>query len=380
MWRLGSLNTVAAFTFYEVTPHHSRLRSQQRQSTSYFKDPSGLDSSWLKSTYPVLTLPPEIITEIFVAFLPNYPDFPSLRGIFSPLLFCQICQKWRAIALSTPILWRAICVDLTRGDSDRKIAADLQQLKTWLKRSGDCPLSLGLTHARKVTHRLVPQFLRAIVAHCQRWEHVDLLIPFEYMDLIRGEMPLLRNLTFGPSNFPHGRARFPHLFSSAAQLQSVILTRNFFKSIMTLPWKQLTHLEADCLYEQECVDIFREVPLLVAGIFRVCQHPGRSDISLGPAISPHDHLRNLILDADEEAAIPPRLSMLLDCLTLPTLCTLQVAGPCITLESVAAFITRSQCYLEHLCIAGTSLSESAYRAALPPFGTFTLEPYSQQLQ
>ncbi|KAF8175459.1 hypothetical protein K438DRAFT_1847756 [Mycena galopus ATCC 62051] len=114
-----------------------------------------------------------------------------------------------------------------RGDSEKKLAAELELLKTWLKRSRDCPLSLSLTHVRNVTHRLVPQFLRAIVTHRQRWEHVDILMPFEHMHLIQGDMPLLRNLTFGPSNFPHGRARFPHLFHGAPQLKRAILTRNY---------------------------------------------------------------------------------------------------------------------------------------------------------
>jgi hypothetical protein len=169
---------------------------------------SGTPSDWDASEshkYPILSLPPEILTEVFINFLPSYPDYPPLHGIFSPLLLCQICRQWRAVALSTPLLWRAIQVELTRGTSDKQLAAQLELLKTWLQRSGNCPLSLSLTHARNITHRLVPQFLRAVMAHCQRWEHLDVLMPFEHMHLLHGDMPLLRTLTFGPSNFPHGR-------------------------------------------------------------------------------------------------------------------------------------------------------------------------------
>jgi hypothetical protein len=58
--------------------------------------------------YPVLTLPNEIISEIFLHFLPIYPRCPLLTGILSPTLLTQIGCKWREIALTTPALWRAI--------------------------------------------------------------------------------------------------------------------------------------------------------------------------------------------------------------------------------------------------------------------------------
>ncbi|KAJ7629983.1 aspartic peptidase domain-containing protein [Mycena polygramma] len=63
-------------------------------------------------TYPVLTLPNEITSEIFVHFLPVYPKAPPPIGPLSPHLLCQICQKWRDIALATPALWRAISLPL----------------------------------------------------------------------------------------------------------------------------------------------------------------------------------------------------------------------------------------------------------------------------
>jgi hypothetical protein len=36
--------------------------------------------------YPVLTLPNEITTEIFIRFLPIYPSCPQLTGLESPTL------------------------------------------------------------------------------------------------------------------------------------------------------------------------------------------------------------------------------------------------------------------------------------------------------
>ncbi|KAF8146307.1 hypothetical protein K438DRAFT_1990938 [Mycena galopus ATCC 62051] len=136
MYRLGPLNTVVAFTFYQVTPHHSRC---PLQPTPTVEPPSTHEgaSPQPETTYPVLTLPPEIVGEIFTNWLPSYPDCPPPRGSLSPLFLGQICRQWRTIAFSTPSLWRAIRVELMRGHSEKELAAELELLKTWLKRSGD---------------------------------------------------------------------------------------------------------------------------------------------------------------------------------------------------------------------------------------------------
>ncbi|KAJ7164521.1 hypothetical protein C8R46DRAFT_1278943, partial [Mycena filopes] len=61
--------------------------------------------------YPVLTLPDELVSEIFIHFLPDYPSAPPLSGIHSPTILTQICHLWREIALSNPLLWRAISLN-----------------------------------------------------------------------------------------------------------------------------------------------------------------------------------------------------------------------------------------------------------------------------
>jgi hypothetical protein len=45
--------------------------------------------------YPVLRLPNEIVSEIFMHFLPAYSLFPQLTGLFSPTLLPHICHTWR---------------------------------------------------------------------------------------------------------------------------------------------------------------------------------------------------------------------------------------------------------------------------------------------
>ncbi|KAJ7507070.1 hypothetical protein B0H11DRAFT_1903066 [Mycena galericulata] len=63
-------------------------------------------------TYPVLTLPYEIVTDIFIQFIPAYPVPPPAIGLLSPTVLGQICRKWRGILWSSPALWRAISLSL----------------------------------------------------------------------------------------------------------------------------------------------------------------------------------------------------------------------------------------------------------------------------
>ncbi|KAJ7871596.1 hypothetical protein B0H13DRAFT_1634204 [Mycena leptocephala] len=89
--------------------------------------------------YPVLTLPNEIVSEIFIHFLPTYPLFPPLTGLLSPTLLTRICRRWREIALGTPALWSAIRASYYDGIPLKQKA---HIFDIWLRRSRFCPLFL----------------------------------------------------------------------------------------------------------------------------------------------------------------------------------------------------------------------------------------------
>ncbi|KAJ7470992.1 hypothetical protein FB451DRAFT_324350 [Mycena latifolia] len=93
-----------------------------------------------QNIYPVLTLPTEIVSEIFTHFVPVYPACPPLVGLLSPSTLGQVCRKWRQIAISTPSLWRAIRLDL---DNRINRPTQLRLLDTWLERSRTSPLSIS---------------------------------------------------------------------------------------------------------------------------------------------------------------------------------------------------------------------------------------------
>ncbi|KAJ6615600.1 hypothetical protein B0H10DRAFT_2040144 [Mycena sp. CBHHK59/15] len=104
--------------------------------------------------YPILTLPNEITSEIFmhrVALSP--PDEPTIRS-FSPVLLLSICRAWRDIALSTPALWTTLYLDLERLAFTSKLCQFRmisrvgkkvgRFLDTRVSRARSCPLSVTL--------------------------------------------------------------------------------------------------------------------------------------------------------------------------------------------------------------------------------------------
>ncbi|KAJ7174859.1 hypothetical protein C8R46DRAFT_94521 [Mycena filopes] len=319
---------------------------------------------------PALTLPPEIVSEIFLNFLPSYPDLPPPLGLFSPLLLCQICRLWRAIAVSAPDLWRAIPLDLTNISSNQDCAADQVQLaETWLARSGTLPLSIRLVCASQVGigPKLTIRLVDILLPHRERWEYLELVAPIDALSLVGGSMPLLRAVTIGPNVYPGALPTVLTPFHGAPQLRSVVLTESYLTTAVSLPWAQLTRLGSRCLYPAECVWILLAAPQLVHCQFMVFDE--RSQAPTPPVV--HTRLRHLILDADTDDENRD-LRGLLDKLTLPALKTLQVLESWNTMEALKAFISRSNCVLEELVITEPSLSRGTYCETFPSIPSIVL--------
>ncbi|KAJ7025416.1 hypothetical protein C8F04DRAFT_967748 [Mycena alexandri] len=140
--------------------------------------------------YPVLTLPPEVVSEIFVHFLSVYPKRAPQKGLLSPIILAQICGLWRQIAFSTPRLWRTFGITLT-DESDG--AGQVSAVETLLQRSGSCPLSVEFSYSR---YDASPLF-QTITAHRARWQHLKLCIHVRDLSTMfgLGPFPILRSLT-----------------------------------------------------------------------------------------------------------------------------------------------------------------------------------------
>ncbi|KAJ7602267.1 hypothetical protein DFH06DRAFT_1127398 [Mycena polygramma] len=93
--------------------------------------------------YPVLTLPVEIVSQIFCWTLAPGGQDPEFTPLEKPLRLGQICGLWRQIALSGPELWNNIHLDVDRRSHlfERHYAF---RVDTFLSRAASLPLSISV--------------------------------------------------------------------------------------------------------------------------------------------------------------------------------------------------------------------------------------------
>ncbi|KAJ7149600.1 hypothetical protein C8R46DRAFT_522036 [Mycena filopes] len=179
--------------------------------------------------YPVLRLPNEITSEIFVHYLPAFPLRPPLTGIMSPTLLTQVCRAWREIALSTPTLWRAISF----MGLEIPYAQAVEIVDVWLRRSRSCPLSIEVYCPGNDLSGL----LSRIFEEAAHLEELDLFISAPHLPSTPRRMPLLRHLDLFLEDLP------PEsnigTFRDAPELRTVVLNSTAVRGTQ-LHWAQLT--------------------------------------------------------------------------------------------------------------------------------------------
>ncbi|KAJ6487535.1 hypothetical protein DFH09DRAFT_1339403 [Mycena vulgaris] len=310
--------------------------------------------------YPVLTLPNELTSKIFVHFLPVYPLCPPITGIQSPTLLTQICHKWTVIALATPELWRALSLHyISHQAAERQI----ETLESWLTRSRSCPLSIETSDYCYHLNLPIHRFMATVIPHCKRWEYAKVAADPSHIVDMEGPMPLLRQLEI---ETPWVYLRPPKFmapsFRDVPQLRSVTLWGSTCRPTL-LPWAQLTSLTLLCRSPQKCALILAQTVSLV-----YCKLALVSD-GAWDAILPTklECLESLVLIQFMEYGEPP--IGYLDTFVVPSLQSLQVPDEYITpdpLRTLASLISKSGCELQELCVTGKlSMSKNMYRDAFP---------------
>ncbi|KAF7366536.1 hypothetical protein MSAN_00910900 [Mycena sanguinolenta] len=219
-------------------------------------------------TSPLRRLPLDIIEELFMACLPTNRNC-VMSATEAPVLLGRVCSSWRTISLSTPRLWsRLHIVEPTRPYSanpslyETKIAQRLEVAKTWLQRSGTCPLSISLES--NLHHGISPPltptsshafpnpylFLNLLIPLASRWQNIRLAIPPPALEtlsaLTERDVPLLKyfKLVQRPDQpnsdtkwaLPFGILRSPNLSRIS------LLGGNTNPLDLPLRWNQLTAL------------------------------------------------------------------------------------------------------------------------------------------
>jgi hypothetical protein len=156
--------------------------------------------------YPVLSLPFEITSQIFLHCLPKRLEdsirpYPSLNE--APLVFTRVCRDWRTVAISTSTLWNHVRIELDSDDGLGHIDSKwVALLDLWLQRSQPQPLSLTLSNWSYTEPG--EALLGVLDRQSRRWRNITFKLPFNYFSRFEehASLPLLERLTLSAHGSP----------------------------------------------------------------------------------------------------------------------------------------------------------------------------------
>ncbi|KAJ7149639.1 hypothetical protein C8R46DRAFT_1125660 [Mycena filopes] len=309
--------------------------------------------------YPVLTLPNEVVSEIFLQTLDKSP---SLGGRASPIYLGHICQRWRDIALSTPSLWSTMDIAMRHFKAPQNY---LRLLDVWLTRSRHCPLSVTFTDVFNGRVWIMPRIMEAILAHQARWETIEFNTSWDVLPDIQTALPLLGRLDIYLMAFQESTHSSAGMAGSAKTLFGPHLTTvalyGMKADMVRLPWTQLTSITIGAPLGRIAKILRSATNLreLSVSAHRDGDNGGHSHSI--PALMHLQSLRFVSGTSEGQVALSSRL-------TLPGLKELHLQAVCI--PEVVELLTRSQCPLEGLYIR---MAEVEYLPFLQVDGTIALE-------
>ncbi|KAJ7088446.1 hypothetical protein B0H15DRAFT_841384 [Mycena belliarum] len=241
--------------------------------------------------YPINTMPPEIMGQIFLEYvaagarpvsawpidedLKTASEHPDKEGSFKgtswyvdvratergPQALASVCRSWREIVLNLQTLWCRLRMVLAYTEE----AENTSILQRWLSRAGDRPLDLDL---RKGV--LDGRLLDILASYSSQWRtfacmlDVRAPIPHSFASA-QDHTPLLTKLTIATGE--HHRilnainTETITVFSNAPCLREVTLYNLALRRI-TLPWAQLVCLDLYFQSVEECADVLRQTSRL----------------------------------------------------------------------------------------------------------------------
>ncbi|KAJ7444048.1 hypothetical protein FB451DRAFT_1568526 [Mycena latifolia] len=293
--------------------------------------------------YPVLTLPIEITSRIFVHCLPTHGRVEPSRYA-APLVLAQICHHWRDIAVSTCALWSSMYIRQLGLGWPAGMHSHASMIQTWLLRAKGHPISLGINPGIFTTDRvsrvMADTLVSLIPSFSGQIRRLDLHLWPDQLDRLRQlhlSLPNLHHLEIAHSSDEELRQILEH----APSIRVLRLLGNNPSVNFSLPL--LTHLEINADISKETfLAILENFPALSHFKFALAKADSDliSDESIPIALP---HLSSLALSSSSDCAA-------LNLLTLPHLHKLELLG-FDDEETVLPFLSRSSCTIEHLIIS-----------------------------
>lgn len=349
--------------------------------------------------FPVITLPVEITSLIFIHSLPDNPLDPTASD--AAVVLGSVCRQWREIALSIPQLWSSWSLAIDGQWDYLDLIRDSFEL--WVSRSKNQPLSIRLHHINGTGQDASAQdqewwdlayncgidLVEMVGEHHRRWKNIEFSIPVTFLQRLSplDGLPHLTHLVLGSNQEDWGgsdNSEEPFtLFGAAPQLRSlhmILDTQNHLSRFdkVLLPYAQLTNFTGTRFSALECLFVLSRMPALVECLFYIggsAPMLANNDFS-SPITLPH--LTSLKLWSMGSRSQP---SIVLQHLTLPSLEMLAVGrdDDIHTPYTFAPLLALSEYPLQHFsCESLEPEDVSKYLEVMPDLLTLELLNYDQQ--
>ncbi|KAJ7129212.1 hypothetical protein C8R44DRAFT_872504 [Mycena epipterygia] len=350
----STLRNVVAETTVEIAHYESLLDKLRTKRQSALLQ---LDSIM----YPVVTLPPEITSAIFLYCLPTaYTDreWNSVNPHEAPVLLSHVCRTWRDVAFSTSALWAQIELKINDEES-------VDVFKTWLTRAGGFPLSVKLYMEWNLEEDDRSVIVKETFADRSRgMQSLELSAGVEDIQIMatadaNWSFPLLHKLVICilDEDYSFGEESQGTAVSAIEMFTNAPLLReaSLFKappSFITLPWHQLTKFTGNAYAVTDCLQVLRFIPNLTECTFAAFQEDHDPDAA---EILTHSKLESLVLfglTSDESDPIACS-GDILNFLRLPALQTLRIfdfEGDMFYDDILGDFLARSSAPLREFTI------------------------------
>ncbi|KAJ7058834.1 hypothetical protein C8F01DRAFT_1147354 [Mycena amicta] len=207
--------------------------------------------------YPVLELPVEITSKIFLAYTQDVRIEIGYQPLKGPFALASVCRQWREIAIRLQELWTRIRIDKPEEVSFGSVT---RQLRLCLERAG-AHSGLNIIYSGAST-RILP----FLIPSAGQWSTLVLSRPTDsdgpHWTGIRSQLQRLRRLVLYDCHEPINSA-----FDDAPMLEELELYDVDLSIVpmVPLPWAQLksfTLYSMDNMDEEECLRLLRQTPNL----------------------------------------------------------------------------------------------------------------------